>query len=311
VMNTGQFFTLEIMSRRVLPVLLLLSFIILHAQRPVPELWGMRVHDDAKVLSQATIQELESQLKQFEDSTTNQIAVLIIPSLDGEVLEDYALKVAEKWQLGKKGRDNGVLLLVAINDKKMRIEVGYGLEGALPDITCNQIIRNEISPHFRRGDFDGGIKAGVEGITRAIGGEYASDADFGDLDMGIPIWAGFFVFGILGLFTLIGLLTKGGPTWFLYVFLIPFYAAFPAALYGWNTGKYILLGYVVGFPVLKIIFNMMGWSKLQGSGSGGGSGGGWSSSGGWSSGGGGGWSSGGGFSGGGGSFGGGGSSGSW
>jgi uncharacterized protein len=283
------------------------AFFVSEAQRTVPELWGVRVHDEAKILSASKVQQLEAQLKQHEDSTSNQIAILIIPSLDGEVLEEYSLKVAEKWQLGKKERDNGVLLLIALEDRKMRIEVGYGLEGALPDITCNQIIRNEIAPEFRRNNYDAGVQAGIDAIINAIAGEYTADIASNEMEE-IPWFVGLFVFGVLGLFSLIGLLTKGGAGWFLYVFLIPFYAAFPFALYGWETGKIILLGHIIGFPVLKIIFKQMGWSTLESSG-GTGSGGGWSG-GGWSSGGGG-WSSGGGFSGGGGSFGGGGSSGSW
>lgn len=294
------------------PYVLLFLFCLLPqvivAQRTIPELWSMRVHDEANILSASTVQQLEAKLKQHEDSTSNQIAILIIPSLDGEVLEEYSLKVAEKWQLGKKERDNGVLLLIAVNDRKMRIEVGYGLEGALPDITCNQIIRNEIAPEFRRNDYDAGVQAGINAIISAIGGEYVADVVSNEMEE-IPWFVGLFVFGILGVFSLIGLLTKGGVGWFLYVFLIPFYAAFPFALYGWETGKMILLGHIIGFPILKIIFKLMGWSTLESSG-GGGSGGGWSG-GSWSSGGGGGWSSGGGFSGGGGSFGGGGSSGSW
>ncbi|MBX2961355.1 MAG: TPM domain-containing protein [Cyclobacteriaceae bacterium] len=295
-----------VMSFRFASWLSILLFFSLttRAQRAVPELWGMRVHDEARILSSTTVHNLENQLEQFEDSTTNQIAVLIIPSLEGAVLEQYSLSVVEKWQLGKKGRDNGVLLLIAVNDRKMRIEVGYGLEGALPDITCNQIIRNQIAPAFRHGDFDAGVANGIAAIIDAIGGEYTA-GDFMDSSIDdMPWFIGLFVFGILGIFTFLGLSIKGGAGWFLYVFLIPFYAAFPFALYGWETGKLILIAYLLGFPLLKFLFSKMGWSNLESSG--GGSGGGWSSGGGgWSS------SSGGGFSGGGGSFGGGGSSGSW
>jgi uncharacterized protein len=142
------------------------------AQRAIPELWGMRVHDEAKVLSPATAQQLEGALKIFEDSTSNQIAILIVPSLEGEAVEDYTLRVAEAWKLGDKDRDNGVLLLISINDRKVRIEVGYGLEGPLPDAMCSRIIRNEIAPGFRRGDYDAGVAAGVRGIMEAIKGEY-------------------------------------------------------------------------------------------------------------------------------------------
>ncbi len=95
------------------------------AQKIVPELWGIRVHDDAHALKQETVDQLEKELKTYEDSTSNQIAILIVQSLDGDVLEEYSLRVVEKWKLGQKGKDNGVLLLVAVDDHKVRIEVGH------------------------------------------------------------------------------------------------------------------------------------------------------------------------------------------
>ncbi|MFZ6002092.1 MAG: TPM domain-containing protein, partial [Bacteroidota bacterium] len=282
------------------------------AQKAVPELWNMRVHDDAHVLSQETIDQLENQLRIFEDSTSNQIAILIISSLDDEVLEEYSLKVAETWKLGTARNDNGVLLLVAVDDHKMRIEVGLGLEGVLTDAQCNRIIRNEMAPAFRRDDYDAGVGAGIDAIIKSIGGEYQAtdDVTSDGLNMGLGAMIGvsLFVFGILGLFTAIALFSKGGPTWFLYVFLIPFYAAFPMGIYGTTIGLYILGTYVIGFPIAKYFLNrspkwkgkMLEWQSSSGGGrSGGGSS--WSSGGGSS----------GGFSGGGGSFGGGGSSGGW
>lgn len=150
----------------------LLSF----AQRTVPEHGGKWVHDEANILSEATKSELETILKAERDSTSNQIAVLIIPSLDGDAFEDYSLRVAEKWKLGQKDKDNGVLLLISINDKLVRIETGYGLEGVLTDALSSRINRNEIAPHFRQGDFDGGVKAGVMAIIQSIKGEYVNDA---------------------------------------------------------------------------------------------------------------------------------------
>jgi len=163
----------RVMKRYFLTLLLLLiTLSFSQAQLVIPELWGMRVHDEAKVLSPETVHRLERDLKMFEDSTSNQIALLIIPSLSGEALEDYTLRVAEAWKLGTKDRDNGVLLLIAINDRKVRIEVGYGLEGPLPDVICNRIIRNEIAPAFRRQDYDAGIAAGTYAIMDAIKGEY-------------------------------------------------------------------------------------------------------------------------------------------
>ena len=147
------------------------------AQKAVPELWGQRIHDEAHVLRQETVDALEQQLKLYEDSTSNQIAILTIQSLDGEVLEEYSLKVAEAWKLGKKNKDNGVLLLIAVDDHKMRIEVGHGLEGVLTDAHSSRIIRNELTPNFRKSDYDAGLKAAVDAMIKSIGGEYSADGD--------------------------------------------------------------------------------------------------------------------------------------
>lgn len=294
-----------------------------HAQRAVPELWGLHVHDDAHVLSAAAVGQLEHQLKAYEDSTSNQLAILIIPSLDGEVLEQYSLRVAEAWQLGQADKDNGALLLIVVNDRKIRIETGRGLEGVLTDAVCSRIIRNEIAPAFRKDEYDNGVTNAVRAMIGAIAGEYTADDDDGDgnADLGLKerVMIGLFVFFVLGIFTVIGILSPGCAGWFLYVFLIPFYALFPLVVVGTNAGIGILIAYLIAFPVLKALLPRTSWGSrltktLSSSGSSGGrkwsSGSGW---GGWtggfgSSGGGGG---GGGFSGGGGSFGGGGSSGSW
>lgn len=145
------------------------------AQPAIPEHGGRWVHDEANVLSASAIAELELILKAERDSTSNQIAVLIVPSLQGYPIETYTLSVAEKWQLGQKGKDNGALLFVAVNDRQMRIEAGYGLEGTLTDALSSRINRNEIAPRFRENDFDGGIRAGVMAIIHAIKGEYKND----------------------------------------------------------------------------------------------------------------------------------------
>src|SRR5260221_4972085 len=145
------------------------------AQRTIPEHGGAWVHDEANVLSAGTKAQLEAILKAERDSTSNQIAVLIIPSLDGEALEDFSLRVAEKWKLGKKDTDNGVLFLISIGDRKARIEVGHGLEGVLTDALSSRINRNEIAPHFRQGDYEGGVKAGVVSIIQAIKGQYVNN----------------------------------------------------------------------------------------------------------------------------------------
>ena len=298
--------------------LLLISTVSL-SQLAIPPLAGKRVHDEAQILSPQTVQQLEQQLKLYEDSTSNQIAILIINSLEGEVLEDYSLRVAHnEWKLGQAKNDNGVLLLIAVEDRKMRIEVGYGLEGVLTDATCNQIIRNEMAPNFRRGDYDAGVILAINAMVRAIGGEYVADDTSGSSDTMTgkeKIFVGLFVFGILGMFTFAGLSSEGAPGWVLYFFLIPFYAVFPGAVFGWGFGMSVLVGYLIAFPILKVLFKKMGWTKkFANTGTGGRSGGGWSSGSGWFSGGGSSgssWGGGGGFSGGGGGFGGGGSSGSW
>jgi uncharacterized protein len=150
--------------------------VLAKAQLAIPELWGTRVHDEAKVLSGPVIAQLEQILKAHEDSTSNQIAILIVPSLQGEVIEDYTLRVSEKWKLGQADKDNGVLLFIAIGDRKARIEVGEGLEGPLPDAVCNQIIRNELAPYFRQDNYEGGVMASVNAITKAIAGEYQAES---------------------------------------------------------------------------------------------------------------------------------------
>ncbi|HZJ38023.1 MAG TPA: TPM domain-containing protein, partial [Chthoniobacterales bacterium] len=125
----------------------LLSFLLLLIASPlaraleVPPLRG-RVNDYAGVMSQDQVRMLESQLAQFEQETGHQIAVLTIPTLDGEDIEGFSIRVAENWKIGKKGFDNGVILLVAVKDRKLRLEVGYGLEGVLPDAIADRIIRD-------------------------------------------------------------------------------------------------------------------------------------------------------------------------
>lgn len=118
---------------------------------------------------------LRRQAIQFEDSTSNQIAVLLIPSLNGDEIREYGIQVLEKNKIGQKGKDNGVLLLIALNDKQISIEVGYGLEGVLTDAVCSDIIRNEIRPRFREGDFFGGISAAMQSIMLATKGEYTGN----------------------------------------------------------------------------------------------------------------------------------------
>jgi uncharacterized protein len=114
---------------------------------------------------------LEQTLAAFESRKGSQIAVLLVPTTQPETVEQYAVRVEENWKLGRKGVDDGVLLVVAKTDRKLRIEVGYGLEGVLPDATAKRIIAEDIAPHFKQGDFYGGINAGVERMIKLIDGE--------------------------------------------------------------------------------------------------------------------------------------------
>lgn len=144
----------------------------------VPPLTG-RVVDRAEVLSPSTEAAVAARLAGHEDSTGNQVAVLTVPSLEGAVLEPYATRVFRAWGLGEADRDNGVLLLVARDDREVRIEVGYGLEGALTDATADAIVRHEIVPRFREGDFNGGTLAATDAILAAVAGEYEARGSSG------------------------------------------------------------------------------------------------------------------------------------
>ena len=297
----------------------------------IPFLSG-RIVDDAELLSPGAADRVSALLKAHETRTGDQVVVLTVPSLEGRSIEEYAVEVFQAWKLGQRGKDNGVLLVIVPRERKMRIEVGYGLEGRLTDVAASHIIRNAIAPRFKAGDFDQGVEDGVNAMLAQLRGEadVASDdkaeaasgssgsAFESDLSLPEKILFGAFIFGIIGLFTIIGVLTPG-MGWFLYLFLIPFWAMFPIAVLGVN-GALVLLGiYLVGFPVAKLVVSRREWyqraktdlSKTGRANIGGfvmtSTGGGSSSSGGsWSS-----SSSSGGFSGGGGSSGGGGASGSW
>ncbi len=136
----------------------------------VPPLVG-RVVDQTGTLSASSAEELQQSIRAFEARKGSQIAVLIVPTTDGEAIEQFSLRVAEAWKIGRKRIDDGVLLVVAKNDRHLRIEVGYGLEGALTDVTAKRIIDEIITPRFRNSDFTGGISAGVDRIMRIIEGE--------------------------------------------------------------------------------------------------------------------------------------------
>ena len=163
----------RVIARLFLMLFLLIALCLPSATRaevPVPPL-KTRVTDLTGTLTQAQATALEQQLAQFEARKGSQIAVLIVPTTKPETIEQYGIRVAEQWKLGRKGVDDGVLLLIAKDDRELRIEVGYGLEGALPDAIAKRIIAETIVPRFKDGDFHGGIVAGVLQIEQVIEGE--------------------------------------------------------------------------------------------------------------------------------------------
>lgn len=256
----------------------------------VPQL-ARRVTDLSQTLDSATIQSLEQRLAAFEASHGSQIAVLMVPTTGEEEIAAYALRVVEQWKLGRKGVDDGVLVLLAKNDRRLRIEVGYGLEGVIPDAIAKRIIAETIAPRLRQGDFNGGVSAGVEQIMQVIQGEAlpapppkqkSSSSRKGGIDIFGMIFGGIFVAALLSAFL-------GRPL--------------GGLLAGLGVGSFIWfkLGLILALVATVVIFIL---AQLVGRGGGGG----WSTGGGFF---GGGSSDGGGFSGGGGSFGGGGASGSW
>ena len=140
------------------------------------------VTDKTGTLTSSQLKSLEQKLAAFEKETSNQVVVWMEPSLDGNSVEDRSYELAEQNGIGQKGKNNGVLLYIAKNDRKLRIEVGYGLEGALTDALSSQIIRKEITPQFKKGNFFEGINAGVDAIIQATKGEYTADKESDDND---------------------------------------------------------------------------------------------------------------------------------
>jgi uncharacterized protein len=268
----------------------------------VPPLTG-RIVDLANLLPSDVVVSLSAELAEHERKTGNQIAVLTLPSLEGEPLEEFSHRVSTTWKLGRKGTDNGVLLLVVPGERRIRIEVGYGLEGTLTDAKSSQIVRREIIPRFKSGDFPGGIAAGLKAIMGTIEGTYTLPAESRDKsEQGGP-WETVFIAIVIGALvggSLFGGKLKGMGS------VVSGLLSFVIAL---STGlKFALLAAVLGMFAALIMASLSGgvgpsgrrrdggWG-YPGLGGGLGSGGGWSSS-----------DS---FSGGGGDFGGGGASGRW
>ena len=271
----------------------------------VPPLSG-RVVDQTGTLTAGDIASLTQTLKDLETRKGSQIAVLIVPTTDGEAIEPFSLRVAEAWKIGRKKIDDGALLVIAKNDRRLRIEVGYGLEGALTDATTKRIIDEDITPRFKAGDFGGGVAAGIDKIVRIVNGEklpepepphWQDSQSFDPSDLFNPfliipaVLFGGLLRGLMG--RLLGSVAAGALT----------------AMIAWFMVGSVLAAVIVGVVASLFVLISDGFTSA-GSGRRG-------SPGGWSGGSGGSWSRGGSssdsgsFSGGGGSFGGGGASGSW
>lgn len=206
------------MKQKVLILFLFLSGLIypspIYSQTPDnksladnPTQFRQYVVDETGTLTQQQINDLSNKLKAEDKATTNQIIVYMIPSLKGGSLEDLSIRLAEKNKIGKKDRNNGVLLLVVKDDRKIRIEVGYGLEGVLTDAMSSQIIRKEITPSFKSGNYYEGINKGVDAIINTIKGEYTADKESKDDSdstccFGIPIFI-IIIFGMIFFFIFI------------------------------------------------------------------------------------------------------------
>ena len=270
--------------------------------------WGLEpppfqgyVNDYAHLLKPETVRLLDQALSDFDRSDSTQVAVLTIDSLAGDSLDDFSIRTAERWKIGQKGKDNGVLLLVVKNDHKLRIEVGRGLEGVLTDLLAGRIVDNVIRPLFKEGRYDEGVKAGVGAIIQACRGEFKADpralARLRGQGQGPPPVLAYFLFGFLGI-AFLGRMSKplgivAGAV------LLPLAVFLGLGSLGWLALLILLpAGALGGFLLPLIIANLLfgGGGGFGGGGFGGGFGGGGDS----------------GFGGfGGGDFGGGGASGGW
>ncbi|GAB4237514.1 MAG: hypothetical protein Tsb0034_12710 [Ekhidna sp.] len=260
-----------------------------------------RVTDLADIFSASEEQFLTNQLKELETRKGSQLAILTVNSTKPETIEQYAIRVVEQWKLGREDIDDGVLLIIAKNDRKLRIEVGYGLEGAITDAYAKRIINNIIVPHFRDGDYYLGVEEGVEAIIGLIEGEELPEVTSvsrpsGNDSMGLFFFLSFVVMIFVVVMAKVMLANKVGNLKSNLIVI---------------SFVFLVVWMVVNF-VAALFASVFALAFLNGKGSGGGrrgggyyggySGGGWSSGGGFS---------GGGFSGGGGGFGGGGASGGW
>jgi len=293
-------------ARLAFATLLLSSVSITAFALDVPSLGG-RVNDYADLISPAAEARIEQTLAALERDEGAQVVVLTVEGLEGELLEEYSLRVAETWKLGREQQDDGALLFIAKDDRKMRLEVGYGLEPVLTDVMSRRILDQVLRPGFRAGDFDGGVERAVDAVDGLIRGTSTLPPPS---QKGVQSDLPPRMFGVLWLLFLVPFILVVIGTnpfqWFLYLFLIPFVFVGGLTVAGPSASPFFTAFWLIGAPIIWSFFGRRRKKQKSGKGRRRAA---WSS-GTWSSGGGG-FSSGGGFSGGGGSFGGGGSSSSW
>jgi uncharacterized protein len=148
----------------------------LRAQSPLPPVPARYFNDYAGVVPPDVAEGLDRKLEAFDEQTSSQVVVAVFPELPSPSMEDFTVRTAQAWRVGRKKLDNGAVLFVFVKDRQMRIETGYGLEGALPDVTAHRILDERVAPAFRSGDYAGGLEAGIDGIIAATRGEYAATA---------------------------------------------------------------------------------------------------------------------------------------
>jgi len=209
------------LSRVVLAaVALLLVPAAAHADVEIPPAPKHYFNDFAGLVAPDAAQKIDRKLEELDDSTSNQILVAVFPKLPEPSLEDFTVRTAQKWRAGQKKLDNGAVLFIFVKDRMSRIEVGYGLEGALPDATCKDILEDVLAPRFRQGDYAGGIEAAVDAMVAATRGEYTRkeprrrSSGRGGLANGCSTIAViFFIFGFPFFFRRRGWRTYGGGGW--------------------------------------------------------------------------------------------------
>jgi uncharacterized protein len=266
-----------------------------------------RVTDLTGTLSAAQVATLENSLAAFEQKKGSQIAVLLVPTTKPEAIEQYGIRVAEQWKVGRKGVDDGVIIVVAKDDHRLRIEVGYGLEGAIPDIKAKRVIREVMAPHFVDGDFYGGLQAGTQALMKLIEGEDLppAAAPRAPPGGGAVDYESTLVLLLVVTIILAGVLTRLFGRFFGSVL-----TGGAAGIIAWIVAGVLAIGIVAAVLafIFALAFGGTGLGATRSHRGGWGPGGGWPT-GGWSGGSGG--FGGGSWSGGGGTFGGGGASGSW